>query len=350
MGISFVGGGTDLNAFYCDYPGRVIATTIDKYVFTVINQTPLIDLVSARYSTTETVRHSSELHHTRLKAALIDLGIESNIEIGTFASVPAKTGLGSSSAFSVALLAGLHAYIGGNVGARRLADLACRLEIDLVGEPIGKQDQFASAFGGLNVFQFNPDETVDVHPVPLSRPLRRKFEYHIIVFYTGLTRNASSVLSDQVKNIPMRRDTLCRMSDAVLDFERLLVAGDFHGLGEMLHETWLWKKSLSGKVSNVAIDSLYQAGRDAGAWGGKVLGAGGGGCVMFLAALDRHDDIRDAVHQTAERCRLEGFRELPISFSSRGAEVLFNSSDDHEQVVPAYARANELAMTAALTQ
>src|SRR3989344_2780645 len=163
MRISFVGGGTDLPDFYRQTPGRVISSAIDKYVYVVINRTPLIDKVSARYSISETVSHPSELQHTRIKAALNDLGIEKGLEIASFASLPAKTGLGSSSSFSVALMKGLHAYLGKKIGARESAEAAARLETDLLKEPIGKQDHYAAAAGGFNGLEFPPDR-LEVQP------------------------------------------------------------------------------------------------------------------------------------------------------------------------------------------
>lgn len=348
--ISFVGGGTDLAGFYREYPGRVIATAINKYVFTVINHTPLIDMVSARYSKAESVAHPSELQHTRIRAALMDMRISRNIEIGSFASLPAKTGLGSSSAFSVALLAGLHAQLRRPIEARRLAELACRLEIELVGEPIGKQDQYAAAFGGLTVYQFNPDETVQVSPVPLTAAQSRRFEYHILVFYTGITRSASEVLSDQSSRIGQSRDALRRMSDSVLEFEKRLLAGDIQGLGGMLDEAWRLKKSLSSRISTPAIDDMYAAGRESGAWGGKVLGAGGGGCVMFLAPPDSHDNIRDAMRWVAAKHQLADAREIPIQFATRGAEVVFNASDDREMPFVLPSQENQAAFAATFAQ
>ncbi len=335
--ISFVGGGTDLPAFYRHYPGRVLATAINKYVFTVINHTPLIDMVSARYSKSESASHPSGLQHTRIRAALMDMGIERNIEIGSFASLPAKTGLGSSSSFSVALLAGLHAQLRRPLEAQRLAEMACRLEIDLVGEPIGKQDQYAAAFGGLNLIQFNPDETVEVRPIPLTAAQARHFEYHILVFYTGITRAASDVLSDQSSRTSQSLDTLRRMSDSVLEFERYLLAGDIASLGIMLDDAWRMKKSLSARISNPVLDALYEAGRSAGAWGGKVLGAGGGGCVLFLAPHEAHDPMRERMGEVAGELGLTDLREIPISFATRGAEIVFNAGDDRDMpfLIPA---------------
>lgn len=325
--ISFVGGGTDLPGFYRKYPGRVISTAIDKFVYVVVNRTPLIHKVSARYSIAETVNHPSELQHTRIKAALMDLGIHKNIEIASFANLPAKTGLGSSSSFSVALAKALHAFLGKKLNAYEAAKYAAHLEIDLVGEPIGPQDQFAAAFGGFNVFQFNPDESVDVKPVLLDYKKRLGLENHLLVFFTGITRQASSVLTEQKANIDKKFETLKEMADSVPEFEARLLSGDFGGMGEMLRQGWLKKKSLASNVSSGVIDKLYEAGMSAGAWGGKVVGAGGGGCVMFLSPEEKKPAIRQAIARAAEENGLEEFQEIPVHFAQAGAEVLYNADN-----------------------
>ncbi len=327
--ISFVGGGTDLPDFYHRSPGRVISTAIDKYVYVVINRTPLIDKISARYSITETVAHPSELQHTRIKAALTNMGIHKNIEIASFGTLPAKTGLGSSSSFSVALMKGLHAYQGKKLDAFEAAEAASHLEIRLVGEPIGKQDQYAASFGGLNVIQFNSDDSVNVQPVLLDFKKRLMLENNILVFFTGITRNASSVLTEQKKNIMDEKkfETMKAMAALVPEFEAKLLAGDFKGLGAMLHDGWLKKRSLTTTASNSVIDDFYNAGIQNGAWGGKILGAGGGGCVMFLAPKESHQKIRAAVAGVAAQHALADSREIPIRFVQSGTEVLFNG--DH---------------------
>ncbi len=325
--MSFVGGGTDLAGFYTKYPGRVISTAIDKLVYVVVNRTPLIDKVSARYSISETVDHPSELQHTRIKAALLDLGINKNIEIASFATLPAKTGLGSSSSFSVALVKALNTFAGKKLNPQETAEAASRLEIDLVGEPIGKQDQYAAAFGGFNVIQFNSDGTVEVKPVLLDYKKRLGLEGHLLLFFTGITRAASSVLTEQKSNIDKKFDTLKEMADSVPEFEAKLLSGDFKGLGQMLHDGWLKKKTLASNVSNSAIDKFYDAGMNSGAWGGKVLGAGGGGCVLFLAPEDRKPAIREAVKKIAAENGLADFQEIPIKFAQAGAEVIYNG--DH---------------------
>lgn len=325
MRISFVGGGTDLADFYRMSPGRVISATIDKYVYVAINRTPLIKKVSARYSITEMVDHPSELKNHRIRAALLDLGIHNNIEVGTFSHLPGQTGLGSSSSFAVALMKGLFAVSGRKIDRLEAAEAACRLEIVLLEEPIGKQDQYAAAFGGFNVFQFNADDSVAVEPVLLDYKKRLGLEKHILVFFTGITRPVAAVLNEQKANIPSKTDTLKEMADSVYEFKRSLLEGDFAGLGRMLNEGWLKKKTLASGVSNAVIDSLYQAGMANGAWGGKVLGAGGGGCVMFLAPQERKDEIRKAVREAAVKIGLSDFDEIPIKFVQSGVEILINS-------------------------
>ncbi|MBI4085874.1 MAG: GHMP kinase [Candidatus Liptonbacteria bacterium] len=327
--ISFVGGGTDLPDFYRRSPGRVISTAIDKFVYVVINRTPLIDKVSARYSIAETVNHPSELKHTRIKAALLDLGIHKNIEIASFGTLPAKTGLGSSSSFSVALMRGLHGFLGRKIDKRQTAEAASRLEIELVGEPIGKQDQYAASFGGFNVLQFNPDESVDVDPVLLHYKTQLGLEDHLLLFFTGITRNASEVLAEQKTNIGKKVDTLKEMAESVHEFKEKLLNGNFRGMAEMLHARWLKKKTLASNVSNSTIDELYEAGISSGAWGGKVLGAGGDGCIMFIAPPEKKNDIRHALKKIVSEKKIADFQEIPVKFVQAGAEILYNGDYVH---------------------
>ncbi len=322
--ISFVGGGTDLPDFYKKHPGSVISTAIDKYVYVVVNRTPLIDKISARYSISETVDHPSKLQHSIIKEALLDLGIEKGIEIASFASLPAKTGIGSSSSFSVALMKALHAYKGKKMDKHEAAEAASRLEIELVGEPIGKQDQYAAAFGGFNVFTFNSDGTVTVEPVLINYKKRLDLENHLMIFFTGLTRAASSVLTEQKGNIGKKMDSLKKMAGMVPKFKSGLEKGDFKQLGELLHEGWLEKKGLASGMSNSVIDVLYETGKSQGAWGGKVLGAGGGGCVMFIVPPEKKEAIRKAMWEVAKKNNLTDFKEIPVGFVQSGAEVIFN--------------------------
>jgi D-glycero-alpha-D-manno-heptose-7-phosphate kinase len=326
MRISFVGGGTDLPDFYKHYPGRVISTSIDKFIFIAINHAPFTNHVAARYSVSEEVLHPSQLKHSRIREALLDLGIHSNIEIASFAPIPARSGLGSSSSFSVALLNGLYAYTGKRLGKRDIAEAACRLEIELVKEPIGKQDQYAAAFGGFNVFQFNADGSVDVEPVLLDYKKRLDLEERLVLFFLGTTRDASSVLTEQKANTERNFELLKRMSDSVPVFKDALLHADFKRAGEMLLEGWTMKKQLASSVSNSAIDKLYEVAINQGAWGGKILGAGGGGCLMMLTPIKRRVGVLEALQKAAIAEGFEGASEIPVSLVQTGAEVLFKSN------------------------
>lgn len=323
--ISFVGGGTDLPDFYKQYPGKVISATIDKNVYVVINPAPLQKGITARYSITETVQDIKKLKNDRIREAIIDLGIVDNMEIGTFSHLPIGTGLGGSSAFTAALIKGLSTYTGEKLDKKDLAEAACRIEIDLIKEPIGKQDQYASTFGGFNIFQFNPDGTVDIEPILIDYKRRIDLENHMLLFFTGITRQASSVLNEQKANISNKFETLKSMTLLVDIFKEQLLKGNFKALGKLLHDNWLKKKRLASKVSNPIIDSLYQAGVRNGAWGGKILGAGGGGCILFLAPLNKKESIRTNLKKIANKNKLIDFKEIPTKFMQSGVEVISNS-------------------------
>lgn len=324
--ISFVGGGTDLAAFYKKSPGRVVSAAIDKYVYVTITRTPG-KRVSVRYSVAEYVDHPKELQHHRVREALLDLNITESIEISSFSQLPGQTGLASSSAFSVALLKGLNALLGKKLSAKMCADAACRLEIDMVGEPIGKQDQYASAVGGLNILQFNKNETVDVEPILLDYQHRLELEDHLLLFFTGFTRAASSVLTEQRKKTKSgaNMDALKQMANSVHDFAGALRSHEYERLGAMLHEGWQRKKTLASNVSNPGIDALYEAALKAGAWGGKLLGAGGGGCLLFVVAPEKRAAVAGALDRLARKQRLGDAAVIPFSFVQNGVEII------HEQ-------------------
>ncbi len=332
MRISFVGGGTDLADFYTKTPGRVISAAIDKYVYVTVSRPPLLRTVSARYSSSELVDHPKDLKNDRIREALLHLGILSHIDVGSFNDVPVKTGLGSSSSFSVALMKALLTAQGQKNDRGEIAELASKLEIELVKEPIGKQDQYAAAYGGINVIQFNPDHAVEVSPVYLDYEKKSALENHLQIFYTGITRLASSVLTEQKANTDKKFDTLCKMADSVYKFRDRLLAGDFKGLGDMLHEGWMMKKTLASKVSMPVIDELYDAGKRAGAWGGKVLGAGGGGCIMFMTPIEKKAAVEKAVAAVARKNNLAEFTKMPVHIVQSGVEVLMNSGSEHTDV------------------
>lgn len=323
--ISFVGGGSDLPEFYKHYQGRVISATIDKYVYVAINPAPLLKGISARYSINENVRSPKNLKNDRIREVMLDLKIEDNMEIGIFSHLPAGTGLGGSSSFTVALIKGLSTYQGLRLDKKEVAETACNIEINLIKEPVGKQDQYAAAFGGFNIFQFNADETVDVEPLLLDYKNRIDLENHVLMFFTGIYRQASSVLSEQKLNIPQKIETLNSMVKLVDIFKSRLIKGDFAALGQLLHENWLKKKSLASKVSNKEIDELYETGIKSGAWGGKILGAGGGGCILFLTPQSKKEKIRTAINQMVKKSGLSNFQEIPVKFVHSGVEVVSNS-------------------------
>lgn len=324
--ISFVGGGTDLPEFYSRFTGRVISATINKFVYVLINPTPLLNKFIVKYQKTETVDHPAELEHTRVKAALLHLGLtQGGLEIGTFADLPAKTGLGSSSSFSVALMKGLYAHRGEKISKEALAESAAKLEIELLKEPIGKQDQYAATFGGFNVFEFNSNQKVKVEPVFINYRVQHELERHIILFFTGITRPASSVLDNQQSNIKNHIETYKKMAVSVLSFKNKLIKGDVRGMAEDLHQGWQSKKTLATGISNSNIDSLYETALRHGAWGGKVLGAGGGGCLFLLADPKGHRAILQELEAKAEELGLTNYQKIPVKFVKSGTDILLNN-------------------------
>ena len=324
--ISFVGGGTDLPDFYRQYPGRTISVTIDKFTYVIINHIPHTKKVIVKYRDTELVDHPSQLKHNRVKHSLLDLGINRDIEIGSFADISSSAGLGSSSAFSTALLKGLYAFKGRNLNREETAKEACRLEIELLKEPIGKQDQYAASFGGFNIFQFNSDESVDVNPVYISHNDKIKWQNHLLLFFTGITRPAATIFAEQRSNIANNIAVLKEMSDSVFEFEKKLMARDYQGLGIMLNEAWQKKKKLASNISGDLLDQLYDTGIKAGAWGGKILGAGGGGCILFVAPPEMHDSVQKSIREFAVKNNMIGFEEIPVKFTECGTDIVYRAN------------------------
>jgi D-glycero-alpha-D-manno-heptose-7-phosphate kinase len=327
--ITFAGDATDIKEFYKNYPGQVLSATIDKFIYIAIKDTALLNTFIMKYHETECVTHPSKLKHDRFRASLLDLGIvDKGVEIASFADIPAKTGLGSSSTFSVALLKGLNAYLGKTLSKEDVARAACRLEIDLLSEPIGKQDQYAAAYGGFNVIRFNPDESVGVEPALISFEKKTKLEDHVLLFYTGMTRAASSVLSEQCSLIKDKFDTYKKMADSVDGCREALIEGDIKRLAGIISQEWEWKKTLASNVSNDIIDQLYDDALCSGAWGGKVMGAGDGGCLFLITSPENKDNIRHRLNQTANQFNLNEFQEIPVKFMQSGSDILFNTMNN----------------------
>ena len=314
--MSFVGGGSDLPAFYREHGGAVLSTAIDKYVYVSVNRKFDGDIRLA-YSKTEEVSSVDEIEHQLVKAAFHMQGLRGGVEITTTADIPSRgTGLGSSSTFTVGLLNVLNAYQGRHVSADELAKSSCEIEIERCGQPIGKQDQYAAAFGGLNLIEFHPDERVSVSPVVMRRDLRELLEQRILVFFTGITRSASAILatqSSETANCGARKAALKRMVELAHVLRGELSRGNIDSFGAILNENWTLKKSLTNGVSSSAIDDWYDRAMGSGALGGKLLGAGHGGFLMFYAPKERHDDIANAI----------GLRRVSVAFEPLGSRILF---------------------------
>lgn len=314
--MSFVGGGSDLPAFYRDYGGAVLSTAIDKYVYVSINQ-KFDGGIRLAYSKTEEVTSIAEIEHELVRAAFDMRGLRGGVEITTTADIPSRgTGLGSSSTFSVGLLNALSAYQGKHISAEDLARGSCEIEIDRCLQPIGKQDQYAAAYGGLNLIEFHPDESVSVSPVIMQRDLRDLLERRIIVFYTGITRSASKILANQsaeTSNDQTKQAALKRMVELTYVLRDELSRGNIDSFGHILDENWALKKSLTAGISSNDIDGWYTAAMGAGALGGKLLGAGEGGFMMFYAPREHHNAIANAI----------GLRQVQFGFEPLGSRILF---------------------------
>lgn len=312
--ISFVGGGTDLEAYYQHGYGAVVSTAIQKYMYVAVNRR-FEDEIRASYSETEIVEHVDDLEHDLVRETMRLTGVDGGFEVVTIADVPGKgTGLGSSSSLTVGLLNAMHAYNGEHASEKRLAEEACHVEIDVLDEPIGKQDQYAAAFGGLNYIRFNADGTVEVDPIILSKSTRSELEGNLMAFFTGMTRKSSDILEEQEKRSEEeKREQLDRMRDQAGMMRDRLREQDLEGFGEMLHEGWMLKKELASGITNPKIDAYYEAARDAGALGGKISGAGGGGFFTFYVPEERRDDVREA---------LSDLREMKVGLEPQGSKII----------------------------
>lgn len=324
MRISFVGGGSDLPDFYRQHPGKVISSAINKYVYTIINPAPLLPGTTVRYSITEVVKDIKKLKNNRVREALKYFNIRNKLEIGIFSDLPVGTGLGGSSSFSVGLAKGLLTYLGKNANRESIANAACHLEIDLVGDPIGRQDQYASTYGGFNIFQFNKDDSVGVEPLYIDYKVRTDFSEHCLLFFTGATRKATSVLKEQKAKTNKNINNIKSMTKLVNPFRKNLLKGNYKRLGTMLHKNWLLKKRLASKISNPKIEKIYNTAIKSGAWGGKILGAGAGGCILFVVPPEKQNDVRRELDMLSKKLYLNDFREIPFNFVQSGVDVVIN--------------------------
>ena len=316
--ISFAGGGSDLEAFYSHQPGLVLSTAIDKYMYMAVKGH--FDLnFRISYSKTEFAETVDQIDHRIVKECLKSLGITRGLEIVSMADLPARTGLGSSASFTVGLLHSLYTLQGRVVSPERLAREACCIEIEKLREPVGKQDQYIAAYGGLQLIQFNPDGSVFVNPVACTSKTRQQLNQRLLMFFTGATRDSREVLSKQQvatnQKLPVLRG-MCKMAQQLRE---ILVDGDdLNAFGRILHESWEAKRSLEPTISNPKIDEYYERGIRAGALGGKLLGAGGGGFLLFYCEPHVQDRLRE---------ELSELRELTFSFDPEGTKIVYIGGD-----------------------
>ena len=315
--VTLGGGGTDLPSFYRTFGGFVISAAIDKYVYATTNR-PFSEGIFLKYSALESVKTVEEIQHRIIREALRMEGLNTpQVEITTLADLPSGTGLGSSGSFTTALLKSLHAYRKKHLSQTDLARLACELEIDRLMEPIGKQDQYIAALGGVTCLTFNPDDSVRAEPLALSVETMTQLEDNLLLFFTGFTRSASAILSDQKKRTTDQDDkmieNLLHVKELGLKSKVALENGSLEEFGRIMHEHWGYKKTRSSGMSNLEIDSWYEEGLRSGAIGGKIVGAGGGGFLMFLAK-DR-DQLRSKMSSL-------GLQEVRFRFDFEGTKVL----------------------------
>ena len=313
--ISFAGGGSDLPSFYRHEQGAVLSTSIDKYVYIAIHEYFQSNQTLLKYSKTELVNSYNEIQHPIFRECLSMMDI-SGVDISSIADVPAGTGLGSSSTFTVCLMNALHAYKREYVSPGYLASTACDIEINRLGDPIGKQDQYAAAYGGLNFITFNKDESVSVEKIIMDPIAKKQLDENLIMIFTGETRSASKILKDQSKEMSNvdKRLVVKKMVDMAYDLKDVLQNNNIDDFGRILHEGWLLKQSISAGISNETINTLYNKGLEAGALGGKLLGAGGSGFILFYCPKEK---------QEAFRKEMSSYQELPFKFDNSGSKIIY---------------------------
>jgi len=318
--ISLGGGGTDIRSYASRYGGFLVSAAINKYVYITVNKR-FEDSTRISYSKTEIVQSIDEIEHPIVREALRFVGLDTGLEIVSIADVPANTGLGSSGAFTVGLLNALHAYKREQVSAQGLAEEASTILMDVLGEPIGKHDQYLAALGGITCLDIAPDGTVSPSPLAMSDGIVEELETSLQLFYTGTKRSASEVLADESRAICQGHDgvtaALHRVKEIGAQIKAALEAGDLRRFGQFLHQHWQCKRKLSSKVSSDQIDHCYELARRNGALGGKILGAGGGGFFLFYCHNSDKARLRQAMTQT-------GLKEMRFAIDFEGSKVLVN--------------------------
>ena len=312
--VSFCGGGSDMPVYYKQYGGCVLSTSINRYMYLTVH--PYFDetKTALRYSNIEIVDDIRNINHSIFRQVLNDMNV-SGVELSSTADVPSGTGLGSSSAFTVGLLHTLYCYQGKYVSKEDIAAEACRVEIDKLGNPIGKQDQYAAACGGLNYIEFNQDESVTVSPIIMDYETKEALQENLMMFYTGITHDANVILAEQKKNLSEENKVrnLIKMCELARNMKEALEQNELSDFGKILNEGWIRKRELANGVSNQKINELYECALNNGASGGKLLGAGGGGFLLFYCDKYRQKKVEDAL----------GLKRFPFKFENDGTSVVY---------------------------
>ena len=313
--ISFFGGGTDFREFFMQEGGCVLGSAIDKYIFMTIKQR-FDSKLRIGYTQTEMVDEIDQIHHELIREALRLTRIDRGVEITTMGDIPSEgSGLGSSSTVTVGALHAMHAYLGEIVPAERLAREACTIEIDTLKRPIGIQDQYIAAYGGLRFFEFLPNGQVTKEKVNLSPEAQRVLNNNFMLFFTGVSRDSASILNEQVDNLKEHFSELREIKQMACEARAVIERENFDLLGILIHQSWELKKRLARKIRNGHINEMYETARSAGAIGGKITGAGGGGFLLLYVPFECQNKVRTA---------LQGLQELPFRIEADGTKVIFN--------------------------
>ena len=313
--ISFLGGGTDFPDYYLREGGIVVSSAINKYIFVTVKER-FDDKIRIGYSRTELVDHVDQIEHDLVRECLRQTGVDRRIEISTMADIPSEgSGLGSSSTVTIGLLNALYTYQGVIKDQEALARAACAIEIEILKKPIGVQDQYIAAYGGQRLLRFEPDGSTVVEPLGLSSLQVQQLNRRLMLFFTNVTRSAESVLTEQKQQIDARLPALRELKRLAMAAYERLHDGDLDGFGHILHEGWQQKRQLASGVSNVLIDDIYATARRAGALGGKITGAGGGGFLLLYAPPEHRDQVRSALY---------GLPELDFQLERDGTKVILN--------------------------
>jgi D-glycero-alpha-D-manno-heptose-7-phosphate kinase len=312
--ITFVGGGTDIREFYTrDSPGAVLSASINKYIYITVNK-KFDSQIRISYSTTEIVDKVDMIRHPTVREALKFLDIDGGIEIVSISDIPSLgTGMGSSSTFLVGLLHALHAYRGEYVSSREMAEEAVKIEREILHEPGGKQDQYMAAYGGIQLMKFYQDETVSIKPLVTSEEIRETLENNLLLLYTGIQRSSADIHRKQSSSVQSKLDEYRKMREIALQLFDDLSRGNADRMGTMLHENWKLKKRLAEGISSDSIDQLYERAMRLGATGGKLIGAGGGGFLLFYAPHEVHDNIVNGL----------GLKKQDFRFDYQGSRIIF---------------------------